>query len=102
VCLSSIGELRISVDVFAADARFTGHVMANTYRDARQALALIFAAYLVLPAPANAADLQPQTARAYDRYIELTTAQVDSELARQGPYLWVERLPPAQRAEDQQ
>jgi hypothetical protein len=76
--------------------------MANTYRDARQALALIFAAYLVLPAPANAADLQPQTARAYDRYIELTTAQVDSELARQGPYLWVERLPPAQRAEDQQ
>jgi hypothetical protein len=94
--------LRISVDVFAADARFTGHVMANTYRDARQALALIFAAYLALPAPANAADLQPQTARAYDRYIELTTAQVDSELARQGPYLWVERLPPAQRAEDQQ
>jgi hypothetical protein len=72
--------------------------MVKAGRHAKQALALIFAACLALPAPARAADLQPQTAQAYDRYIELTTAQVDSELAQSGPYLGVERLPAAQRA----
>jgi hypothetical protein len=76
--------------------------MVKAGRHAKQALALIFAACLALPAPANAADLQPQTARAYDRYIELTTAQVNSELAQSGPYLWVERLPAAQRATDEE
>jgi hypothetical protein len=49
----------------------------------------------------NAADLQPQTAQAYDRYIQLTTAQVTAELAQSGPYLWVERLPPERRAADE-
>jgi hypothetical protein len=72
--------------------------MVKTGRHAKRALAILFAACLVLPAPTNAADLQPQTARAYDRYIELTAAQVTAELAQSGPYLWVERLPAAQRA----
>jgi hypothetical protein len=72
--------------------------MVKTDRPTKQALALIFVACLALPAPANAAELQPQTAQAYNRYIELTTAQADSELAQSGPYLWVERLSPAQRA----
>ena len=56
--------------------------MVKTGRHARRALALLFAACLALPAPANAADLQPQTKLAYDRYIELTSAQVTAELAR--------------------
>jgi len=72
--------------------------MAKSGSHVRQTLALFFAACLALPTPANAADLQPQTAQAYDRYIELTAAQVNSELAQKEPYLWVERLPPAQRA----
>jgi hypothetical protein len=76
--------------------------MVKTGRHLQRTLALVFAACLALPAPANAADLQPQTAQAYDRYIGLTTAQVDSELAQQGPYLWVERLPAAQRATDEE
>jgi hypothetical protein len=76
--------------------------MAKAGRHLQRTLALIFAACLVLPAPANAADLQPQTAQAYDRYIELTTVEVDSELAQQGPYLWVERLPAAQRQADEE
>jgi hypothetical protein len=72
--------------------------MVKTGNHARRALAFFCAACLVLPAPVHAADLQPQTAQAYDRYIELTAAQVTAELAESGPYLWVERLPPEQRA----
>jgi hypothetical protein len=76
--------------------------MVKAGRHAQRTLAFIFAACLALPAPANAADLQPQTARAYERYIELTTSHVDSELAQQAPYLWVEHLPAAQRAADEE
>lgn len=72
--------------------------MAKTGRYSQRMLALCFAVFLALPAQANAADLQPETAQAYDRYIQLTQAQVNSELAQSGPYLWVERLPQAERA----
>jgi len=65
-------------------------------------LAIFFALCPALPSPASAADLQPQTAKAYDRYIELTGAQVAAELAQSGPYLWVERLPAVQRAMDEE
>jgi hypothetical protein len=75
--------------------------MAKTGSRAKRALAIFFAACLVLPAPTNAADLQPQTAQAYDHYIQLTSAQVSAELAQSEPYLWVERLPPEQRAADE-
>jgi hypothetical protein len=77
--------------------------MVKSGRPVKQALALFLAAWLVFPAPATAADLQPQSAQAYDRYIALTAAQVNSELAHTEPYLWVERLPPARRtsAEEQ-
>ena len=76
--------------------------MVKTGSRAKRALAIFFAACLALPLPVNAADLQPQTAQAYDRYIQLTTAQVTAELAQSGPYLWVERLPAEQRAADQE
>jgi hypothetical protein len=76
--------------------------MLKTGRHAKRVLAFLFTACLALPAPANAADLQPQTAQAYDRYIQLTAAQVNSELVQSGPYLWVERLPPQQRAADEE
>ncbi|MGA7842662.1 MAG: hypothetical protein WBS17_16660 [Candidatus Acidiferrales bacterium] len=77
-------------------------MMVKAGRHLRPALAFFIAAWLALPAPVNAADLQPQTAKAYDRYIELTSAQVSAELAQSGPYLWVERLPQAQRATAEQ
>ena len=76
--------------------------MVKTGSHAKRALAIFFAACLALPLPVNAADLQPQTAQAYDRYIQLTAAQVTAELAQSGPYLWVERLPAEQRAADQE
>jgi hypothetical protein len=75
--------------------------MVKTGSRAKRALAIISAACLALPLQVNAADLQPQTAQAYDRYIQLTAAQVNSELAQSGPYLWVERLPPEQRAAEE-
>jgi hypothetical protein len=76
--------------------------MVKTGTHAKRVLALFFAACLAIPAPVNAADLQPQAAQAYGRYIELTAAQVTAELAQSGPYLWVERLPPEQRAASEQ
>jgi hypothetical protein len=75
--------------------------MVKTGSHAQRALAIFFAACLALPLPVHAAELQRQTAQAYDRYIELTAAQVTAELAQSGPYLWVERLPPEQRAADE-
>jgi hypothetical protein len=75
--------------------------MVKSGSHAKRALAIFFAACLALPLPVKGADLQPQTAQAYDRYIQLTTAQLTAELAQSGPYLWVERLPPEQRAADE-
>ena len=65
----------------------------------RRAVAVLLAAILLLGIPASAADLQAQAAQNYARYIALTQAQVDAELAQGGSYLWVERLPEARRAE---
>jgi len=76
--------------------------MVKAGRQAQRMLAFIFMVCLTLTVPADAADLQPQTAKAYDRYIELTGAQVTAELAQRGAYLWVERLPAVQRAADEE
>jgi hypothetical protein len=73
-------------------------VMGKSGICARRAVAIFLAGILVLAIPAEAADLQAQAAQNYDRYIALTRAQVDSELAPGTPYLWVERLPEARRA----
>jgi hypothetical protein len=94
--------LRICSGVRPEGAGVTGQVMVKAGSRAKRALAIFFAASLALPLPVNAADLQPQTAQAYDRYIQLTAAQVTAELAQSGPYLWVERLPPEQRAADEE
>ncbi len=73
-------------------------VMAKAVSRPRSLTAVFLAVLFVLPGPVNAGDLQPQAAQAYDRYIELTEAQMNSKLAQSGPYLWVERLPEARRA----
>jgi hypothetical protein len=73
-------------------------VTAKLARTARWSTAVLLAALLLFPFSLNATDLQPQAAQAYDRYIQLTEARVNSELAQSGAYLWVERLPEARRA----
>jgi hypothetical protein len=65
----------------------------------RGVVAVFLSAILASALPAGAADLQPQTAQNYERYIALTQVQVEAELAEGSPYLWVERLPEARRAE---
>ena len=65
----------------------------------RGAVAAFLSAILMFGVPLDAADLQPQAAQNYDRYIALTQAQVDGELAQGTPYLWAERLPEPRRAE---
>ena len=63
---------------------------------------LIVAPLLLSAAPLDAADLQAQTAQNYERYVALTEAQADLELAQPNPYLWFERLPEARRLADEQ
>lgn len=74
-----------------------GHVTAKAAKSALRTTAVLLAV-LFGPHSLNATDLQPRAAQAYDQYIQLTEAQVNSELARSGQYLWVERLPEARRA----
>jgi hypothetical protein len=68
----------------------------------RRAVSLFIAPLLLFAVPLDAADLQPRTAQNYERYIALTQAEADVELAHGSPYLWVERLPEAHRLADEQ
>jgi hypothetical protein len=61
-------------------------------------MTVILALLCALAAPARAEDLQPKTVEAFDHYVQLTEAQIDSKSARHEPYLWVERLPEDRRA----
>ena len=63
------------------------------------AMALVASLVLTLALPAGAAELEPRTVQAFERYAKLTEAQIDSELAdRQRGFLWVERLMEERRA----
>ena len=57
--------------------------------------ALIFS--LLAPCAANAEDLKPETIEAFNRYVQLTKAQINSELEGRKPFLWVESLPENRR-----
>jgi len=63
----------------------------------RRVLALILAGSLLVPAPAGASELKRETIAAFDRYVRLTEAQIDPELDKGTPFLWVDRLPEARR-----
>jgi hypothetical protein len=66
---------------------------------ARRMVALCAAGLCALAATANAANLDPATLAAFHRYVQRTESQIDSELARREPFLWIERLPADRRAE---
>ncbi len=58
--------------------------------------AIVALAAALLPWPASAARLTPETARAFDRYIELTEAQL-AETRTSSPFLWVDSHPDARQ-----
>jgi hypothetical protein len=63
----------------------------------RKAFALVFAALVVLPPPAPAAELRQETLEAFDRYVRVSEAKIDAELSSHEPFLWLDRLPAGQR-----
>jgi len=67
---------------------------------ARKILSTTLAGLFLLSVPANAAELKPETIAAYKHYLQITEANVDAELARGEPYLWIDTLPPPSRAAD--
>ncbi len=71
----------------------------KTDRIARKAIAAVLAGLCALAAPVRAEDLKPKTIEAFDHYVQLTEAQIDTELARHEPYLWIEGLPEGRRAD---
>jgi hypothetical protein len=66
------------------------HVFARTI-----IAALVFS--LLTPPHALAEDLKPETVDAFDHYVRITEAQIDSELAGGQPFLWIDRLPQERR-----
>jgi hypothetical protein len=93
--LMSVGLDRGRFD--PTSAKGTGQVMGKSDVCLRRAMAVFLSAILLLAVPVSAADLQAEAAQNYERYIALTQAQVNAEIAQGSPYLWVERLPEARR-----
>jgi hypothetical protein len=54
---------------------------------------------VALATPAPAAELKPETVKAFEHYARLTEARLDSELKDAGRFLWLDRLPEARRAD---
>lgn len=63
----------------------------------RRAVAFLLAAEMLCAAPARATDLKPETIKAFDRYMGLTEAKINSETASGKAFLWVDRLLPERR-----
>jgi hypothetical protein len=63
----------------------------------RSALIAFVLLSLLVPGSTGAADLRPQTLEAFNRYVHSTEGQIDSELTRGQPFLWIESLPESRR-----
>jgi hypothetical protein len=53
------------------------------------------------PTPASAAELKPEAARGYARYVQLTEERMKAEVAPGGIFLWVDSLAKTQRSDVQ-
>jgi hypothetical protein len=73
-------------------------VKADTAGSARQrGLASLLAGIMLLTVPVEAAELKPRAVEAFNRYVQLTEAQIDSAAGRHEPFLWVDSLPEKRR-----
>jgi hypothetical protein len=62
-------------------------------------LIVITAVMAVLSAPQPlASELTPQAVAAFERYVRLTEARMDGEVAGSSPFLWLDRQPGPDRA----
>jgi hypothetical protein len=68
-------------------------------RTIRRIGAILLAGSLAMPGCAVAADLKPETAWAFDRYVQLTEQRMQTELRPGAAFLWVDGLPEARRNE---
>ena len=50
-------------------------------------------------APVEAAELRADTLAAFNRYVRVTESRMDGELQGKAAFLWVDRLPEAERRE---
>lgn len=57
------------------------------------------AAWMAAVVGVDAAELKPRTVEAFDRYVRVTEARMDTELKGGVPFLWVDRLPDDDREE---
>lgn len=62
-------------------------------------LAALAVMSLVVSTVAGAAELKPNTVAAFDRYVAVTEARIQSEVEGERPFLWMDRLAPEERAE---
>ena len=60
---------------------------------------LLMLALVASSAPVDAADLRPDTLDAFNRYVRVTESRMDGELHGKVAFLWVDRLPEAERLE---
>ena len=69
----------------------------------RPAIMLVLASFIAAPSPAPmdvmTVDLEPKTAEAFDRYVQLTDARIAKEITRPGAFLYVEGLSEPTRSE---
>ena len=64
----------------------------------RPAIALLVCvALLAQPAAASPIELKKETLEAFARYARIREAQIDEELRRENPFLWIDTLPEARR-----
>jgi len=70
----------------------------NTSRRLHSALWMLVAFFCATP-PVAAADLQPATIAAFDRYVRLTELRQARELSGKAPFLWIDRLQASARAD---
>jgi hypothetical protein len=74
-------------------------VKADTVGRGRQRWgAGLLAQTLLLAVPVDAADLKPPAVEGFNRYVQLSEAQIDLQAARHEPFLWLESLPEDRRA----
>ena len=77
----------------------TGSAEGSTKPASSRVALYTVAAWTGVVVALGAAELKPQTIEAFDRYVRVTEARMQTELDGQSPFLWVDRLPDDEREE---